>query len=110
MFGKLLDFMLPWRSLERKIDLIWNTLVTQTRKLEKLMSASDELQGLVTNLKGELAGLRQDVTDLKNNLPEEGGMTAAEVAALRASLTEAVADAAELNAETPGTPTPAPAA
>lgn len=67
---------------------------------------SDAINAKVDALSASLAAIRQDITDIKNALPADGGLTAAEVTALSAKLDAVVADAAELDSENPATPTP----
>lgn len=59
------------------------------------MSAATDLQTLVAQLKGNLDTIKTGVATIVAGLPAEGGLTADEVAALKLSLQDAVAESAE---------------
>lgn len=64
-------------------------------KIEKIMSAADDLQALVASLKGSLDSIKTGVATIVAGLPAAGGLTADEVAALKASLTDAAGEASD---------------
>lgn len=59
----------------------------------------DELQGKVNEANTSLTNIRADIQKIKDSLPAEGGLTAAEVATLRESLAGLASGAAALDAE-----------
>lgn len=74
-------------------------------RIRRMSAVSDALNAKVDALAASLAGIRADITAIKNSLPADGGMTADEVAALSTKLDTVVSDAAELDSENPA-PTP----
>lgn len=70
-------------------------------RTENIMSVADDLNAKVDALAGALVNIRQDIADIKANLPASGGLTAEEVAALGARLDTVIADALELDGENP---------
>lgn len=59
----------------------------------------DALKGQVDQVVSSLTNIKDDITRIKENLPTDGGLTADEVATLRADLTAAVDKAVALDQE-----------
>lgn len=98
------------------VRTIIDELFSITQKLSIIMNVAQYLQALVTSMKGSLDTIKSGVAAIAAKLPADGGMTADEVAALKASLQDAVTEAADdaaavaaLQPAAPVTPAPDPA-
>jgi hypothetical protein len=77
------------------IGLIINIILTIT--------FMEEMKALIGRLQSGVTNIKNDITEIKNNLPPTGGLTAEQVAELKADLTAAVQQVEDLDAENPGT-------
>ncbi len=65
------------------------------------MATKDEVNALVSGINDRLTKISADITAIKAQLPTEGGLTAAEVAELKASLQATLDSAAAIDDSTP---------
>lgn len=96
----MLDIIFKMHGHLSDRDLLYTILANQLsndQKLEKIMSAATDLQALVDQLTASQAGLKTSLDTIKTGVATivagipEGGMTADEVAALKAKITSALA-------------------
>lgn len=60
---------------------------------------ANEINAYLDRLEAALTNIRQDITDIKDGLPDTGGLSAAETAAVKARLETLVTGAEALDAE-----------
>ncbi len=72
---------------------------------EKIMSALDDIRAQLANANTALDGIRQDITDIKNSIPNTGGMNAEDTAAVLADVTALATKLQALDLENPTPPT-----
>ena len=68
------------------------------------MAGKEEMLAKAQAILNGIAEVRQDITDIKNSLPSEGSMSAADVAEVSAKLDEVVSTITSLAAENPPQP------
>jgi uncharacterized protein involved in exopolysaccharide biosynthesis len=69
------------------------------KKLTMSQETLDELKALATSASASLDKIKEDITRIISTLPAEGGLTAAEVAELRTSLSDLAKKADDLDKE-----------
>jgi hypothetical protein len=84
---------------DKKLDLILQQLTLIKKSQVMSTEILTELKGKVTSLETSLDNIKGDITTIKEGLPAEGGLTADEVADLRAALDGAVSKADALDKE-----------
>jgi hypothetical protein len=82
-------------------------LLAEVRALKEVfMGAVDQFRTILAAAQVSLDDIRQDIADIKAQLPTEGGMTAAETAEILASVTDLGNKLNALDLENPAPPPP----